>query len=47
MGAIVLEQNFDAWGRKRNHTNCTYAINNQYKAFNWFVGGYPEMCCKF
>ncbi len=39
-GTVVLEQNFDAWGRKRNHTNWTYTANNQYQAFNWFARGY-------
>jgi RHS repeat-associated protein len=37
-GAIVAEQNFDAWGRKRNPTNWTY--DNIPSVPNWLYRGY-------
>jgi len=37
-GAVVAEQNFDAWGRKRNPTDWSY--NNVPAAPAWLIRGY-------
>ena len=39
-GAVVLEQNFDAWGRKRDATTWQYAAANATNPLPWLTRGY-------